>query len=114
MIKPKGLLIALVLLAVLGGVTWWSNKKKAAEAAKSTTDSANKVLSVPEDQIREIRIQKTGADAIVLRRDDAKKWSIVEPKPLPADQDAAGQVASTLSSLNADKIIEEKAADLTA
>ena len=27
--KPKGLLIAVVLLAVLGGLTWWSNKTQA-------------------------------------------------------------------------------------
>ena len=38
--KPKGLLIAVVLLAALGGATWWSNKKEAS-ASKSTGDAAN-------------------------------------------------------------------------
>lgn len=111
MIKPKGLLIAVVLLAVLGGLTFWSNKKKAAEASKPA-DTANKVLSIPDDQIKEIKVQKAGAETLVLRRDDSKKWQIVEPKPLPADQDAAGQVATTIASLNLDKSIEDKAADL--
>ena len=47
MIKPKGLLIALVLLAVLGGLTYWSNKNKAADTSKTGGDTANKVLSIP-------------------------------------------------------------------
>jgi hypothetical protein len=108
--KPKGLLIAVVLLAVLGGVTWWSNKKQAKDAAKTSTDTSSQILSIPADQFKEIRIQKTGAAAVVLRKDD--KWQIAEPKPLPADQEAAGQVISALSSLNADKTIEDNAADL--
>jgi hypothetical protein len=111
MIKPKGLLIALVLLAVLGGLTYWSNKKKAAEGAKGS-DTASKVLTIPDDQIKEIKVQKAGAETLLLRRDDAKKWQIVEPKPLPADQDAAGQVATAISSLSADKTVEDKAPDL--
>ena len=109
--KPKGLLIAVVLLAVLGGVTWWSNRKQAKDAAKTATDTSNKILSIPDDQFKEIRIQKTGAPPLVLRKDD--KWQIKEPKPLPADQDATGQVVSALASLNADKTIEDKATDLT-
>jgi hypothetical protein len=112
MIKPKGLLIALVLLAVLGGLTYWSNKKKAAET-KTGADSANKVLSIPEDQIKEVKVQRMGADTLVLRRDDAKKWRIVEPKALPADQDAAGQLVTAIATLTLDKTIEEKATDLS-
>jgi hypothetical protein len=111
MIKPKGLLIALALLAVLGGLTYWSNKKKAAEGSKPS-DSSSKVLTIADDQIKEIKVQKTGAETLVLRRDDAKKWSIAEPKPLPADQDAAGQVATAIASLSADKTVEDKAGDL--
>ena len=38
--KPKGLLIAVVLLAVLGGLIWWSNKKQAtASKAPATTET---------------------------------------------------------------------------
>src|SRR5205823_654359 len=35
-----------------------------------------------------------------------------EPKPLPADQDAVASMVTSLSSLNADKVIEDKADDL--
>src|ERR1051325_6977876 len=110
--KPKGLLVALALLAVLGGALWFSNRQEAKKASAKTSDTNPKILSVADDQIKEIRIEKAGAPPVVLARNDAKKWQITAPKPLPADQDAAGQVASTLASLNSDKLIEENAADL--
>src|SRR5579863_58563 len=109
--KPKGLLISVVLLAVLGGVIWWSNKKQAA-ASKTPADTSAKILTVPEDQFQEIRIKKTGAEPIDLKRDNGK-WSIVEPKPYPADQDAAGALVSSLTSVSSDKTIEDHATDLS-
>ena len=97
--KPKGLLVATVLLAVLAGVVWWSNRKEA--SASKTTDTSTKVLSIPEDQFQEIRIKKLTGEVINLRRDNSK-WQITEPKPLPADQDAVSSMVTSLASLNAD------------
>src|SRR5450432_689891 len=110
--KPKGLLIAVVVLAVLGGLTWWSNKNQAA-AGKAPADASTKLLSVPADQFQEIKVKKLSGEVIRLRKDNGK-WQIVEPNPLPADQDAVGSLVSTLSSLNADKVVEDKATDLKA
>ena len=107
--KPKGLLIAVVLLAVLGGLTWWSNKKQA--SASKTTDTANKLLSIPDDQFQEIKIKKLTGETIRLKRDNGK-WQIVEPTPLPADQDSVASLVSTLANLNSDKVVEDKATDL--
>ncbi len=109
--KPKGLLIAVVLLAVLGGLVWWSNKKQA--SANKTTDTTTKVLSIPEDQFQNIQIKTLSGDTIDLKRDGGK-WAMTQPKPLAADQDAVAGVVSALSTLNADKVVEEKAADLHA
>src|SRR2546428_13860186 len=108
--KPKGLLIAVVLLAALGGATWWSNKKEAA-AIKSPADAATKLISIPDDQFQEIKINRSTGEKLRLRRENGK-WRIEEPNPLPADQDAMGSMVSSLSSLSADKVVEEKAADL--
>jgi hypothetical protein len=109
--QVRGLLIAVVLLAGLSGLLYWSNQKKATEAA-NPSDTSPKVLSIPEDQFKELKLQKTGGQAVELRKGDDGKWQLVEPKPLRADQDAAGSLVSTLSSLSADKLVEEKAADL--
>src|SRR5580700_3266818 len=99
--KPKGLLIAVVLLAVLGGVIWWSNKKQAA-AAKTPATTETKILTIPEDQIQEIKIQHANGDVVDMRRDNGK-WRVAQPKDLAADPDAASSVATALSSVTADK-----------
>ena len=111
--KFRGLLAAVVVLAALGGVLYWSNRRQKAEAAKPATDAAAKILTIPEDQIKQITLKKTGAETVVLRKGDDGKWQLTEPKPLRADQDAANSLASTLSSLNSDKLVEDKAADLS-
>ena len=106
--KPKGLLIAVGLLAVLGGATWWSNKKQA--SASKSTDTTTKVLSIPADQVQEVRV-KNPAQTLDLRRDNGK-WQITQPEALPADQDTVGSLVGTFSALNADTVVEAKAADL--
>lgn len=107
--KPKGLLIAVVLLAVMGGLVWWSNKKQAA-ASKAPADTSTKILSIPDDQFQEIRIKTLTDITIDLARDNGK-WAMTQPKPLAADQDAVASMVTTLSSLNADKKVADSAAD---
>ena len=110
--KPKGLLIAVVLLAVLGAAVWWSNKKEAA-AAKNPTDASPKIIAVPDDQVASIQIKHAAGETDTIRRDN-NKWQMTEPKPLPADPDAASSLTSALSSVTADKTIEDNATDLAA
>ena len=110
--KPKGLLIAVVLLAVLGGLTWWSNKSQA-DKSKTPADTVTKLLSIPDDQFQEIKIRKVTDEVLSLKRENGK-WQMTAPKAMAADQDAAGSMVSALANLNADKVVEEKATDLKA
>jgi len=109
--RPKGLLIAVVVLAVLGGLIWWSNKKQAGTPEKSATDTTTKLLTIPDDQFQEIRIKKLTGEVEDLKRDNGK-WRLIEPKPLAADQDTVGSMVTTLGALTADKTIEPNATDL--
>ena len=109
--KPKGLLIAVIVLAVLGVAVFWSNRKQAA-ASKSPVDASLKLLSIPDDQFQDIRVKKVTGEVFDLSRENGK-WALKEPQPLPADQDAASGLVSSLSSLNGDKLIEDKATDLS-
>src|SRR5579862_9417434 len=111
--KPRGLLAAVIVLAVLGGVLYWSNRKQKAEAAKPSTDTTPKILSIPEDQIKQVTLKKTGADATVLDKGADGKWQLTAPKPMPADQDAAKGLITSLATLNGDKVVEDKASDLS-
>jgi hypothetical protein len=113
MINVRGLLIAVALLAALAGGVYWSNKAKQAEAGKPSADAASapKILAIPQDQITKLEIRKAGADDIVVERKSGT-WQLTAPKPLAADSDAVSSMASAFATLNGDRLIEEKAADL--
>ena len=108
--KPKGLLIGVALLAVLGGLVFWSNKSQAAKE-KAPTDTSTKLLTIPDDQFQQIQIRKLTGETITLKKDN-NKWRMTQPKDLPADQDSVSSMTSSLGSLTADKVIDEKAGDL--
>jgi uncharacterized ParB-like nuclease family protein len=110
--KPTGLLIAVALLVVVGGIIWFSNKKQAASPEKSATDTTTKLLTIPSDQFQEIRLKKP-TETEDLKLVDGK-WRIIEPKPLAADQDAVTSMVTSLSALTADKTIDDNATDLSA
>lgn len=109
----RGLLFAVVILAALGGAVYWSKKVKDAGADKPDTNAPPKILTIAEDQFQQIETRKPGADAILLRRNDAGKWEMTAPKTWAVDQDAAGSIVSTLSSLASGRLVEEKAPDLS-
>jgi len=110
--RIRGLLIALVALAGLAALVYWSNKAKKAEEGKPSPDAPPKILTVSEDQIRQIELRKRDAEPVVLRKSDAGKWEMTAPKPLPVDQDTVSSMTSTLSSLDAGRLAEEEASDL--
>ncbi len=112
-VKPNGLLVAVLVLAALTGGIYWTNKHKADEAKKpaATTEATPKVIAIPEDQVKEIRIAKKDAEPTVVSK-AGDKWILVQPKAMAADQEAVGSMVTALSSLNADRVVEEKPADL--
>jgi Domain of unknown function (DUF4340) len=112
--KSSGLIIAAVVLAALTGVLYWSNRHPPSEdTAKASLDTPPKILSLKQEDISKIAIRKKGGEELDLAKGDAGKWQITAPKPLGADQEAASSLLSTVSSLNADRLVEDKAADLS-
>lgn len=107
----RRLVIAVALLAALGGLVWWTNKRKKAEADKPFASATPKLMNIPEDQFQKIEIRKSGAETTVLEKDPSGNWELTAPRKLPADQDAVRSMVSTLASLNSDKVVEEKASD---
>jgi uncharacterized protein DUF4340 len=111
--KNSGLLIAAVVLAALTGVLYWSNRHPPSEnTAKASLDTPPKILSLKQEDISKIAIRKKGGGELDLAKGDARKWQITAPKPLGADQEAVSSLLSSVSSLNADRLVEEKATDL--
>jgi hypothetical protein len=111
--KPKGLLVAVVLLAVLGGAVWYSNKKQAEKEKAPAAAASPKIVSIPDDQVQDILIQRPGGETVELQRKTQTTYVLTQPKPLPADVDAASSLITTVASISADKTIEDKATDFT-
>lgn len=113
--KGRGLLIAAVVLAALAGTLYWSNHRKPATSSlTSAAESSPKILDVTPADVSGITISKTGSPVLTLSKNEAGKWQITAPKPLPADQDSVSTLLSNLSPLNSDRLLEEKAAELNA
>lgn len=109
--KQGRLLTASVLLAIFAGLFWWLNKREASATKPPVTPTTTKIVDVPQDQIQSLTIDKLGSEPIELKR-TGTKWSITGAKALPADQDAVSNLVSTFASLNADKLLEDKATNV--
>jgi hypothetical protein len=109
----RGLLVAVVLLAGLGVGVYFSNKEKAAEAAKPPADAPPKILALAEGDITKVSLKKKGADETVLEKTNGK-WQIAAPKPYPADQDAVSQLVASAANVTSDRVVEDKATNLSA
>src|SRR5215213_4460045 len=99
----RGLLVALVALALLVGGVYWSEKAKVADEAKPPKDAPPKLVSVQEDQVQKIEIRKQGAEPTLVEKDKST-WQITAPKPLPADQTDASALVTTLKDLTWDRL----------
>jgi hypothetical protein len=112
--KNLGMLIAAIVLAALAGTYYWSNHRKpTADTTASSLPASPVILAVPQPDITGISINKKGATSVVLGKDASGAWTITSPKAYRADQDTINGILTTVSSLNADRLIDEKASDLS-
>jgi hypothetical protein len=108
----RGLIIAVVTLGILGGVLYWSQHRKAPENSASTSASAAPaILKIDRADVTQLTIRQRNAEPVTLVKAKADQWQITAPKAYSADQEAVAGVFSTLSGLNADRVVEEKTSD---
>lgn len=112
--KLQNLSVALIVLAGLLGVLYWSNHHKPTEDSevKASADAAPKILSLNEADITGLRIERKDQPAVDLSRSASGVWQITAPQALAADQDSVSTLLSTLSALNSQRLLEEKASDV--
>jgi Domain of unknown function (DUF4340) len=111
--KNTGLIIAAVVLAALTGALYWSNRHPdSGNTTKASLDTPPKILSLKQDDISKLEIKKKGGEDLVLAKGDGGKWQITAPKPLSADQESVTSLLSSVSSINSDRLVEDKASDL--
>ncbi|MCC7498328.1 MAG: DUF4340 domain-containing protein [Bryobacterales bacterium] len=109
--KPRRLLIAVVVLAALAGAIYWSEKHKPA-GEKAPGDTGPKITAIQSDQIRQIEIKRKDGENTVLRKNNGT-WEMTSPAPLRVDQEAANSLAGTFNNLSADRLVDQQTNDLT-
>lgn len=100
--KANPLAIAVVLLALLGGAVWYTRENPPVDK-----DAAPKILDLEEDAIREVRLQKRGADPITVIRGADDAWEFGGGLEIAADDSAIGLMIGSLASLNAERVVSE-------
>jgi Domain of unknown function (DUF4340) len=108
----RGLIVAVVILAGLGGVLYWSqHRKPPAENAATSASATPVVLKVNTADVTQLTIKQKQSEPVTVQKADGNKWQITEPKPYRADQETVAGMLSTLSGLNADRVVDDKATD---
>jgi hypothetical protein len=111
--KLHGLAIAALVLAILTWFLYWSERHKSTdETSKLSADTPPAILKLDQNSITKLELKKKDADPLMLAKSASGDWQITAPKPFRADQSAVTSIASTISSLNSERVIEDKASDL--
>jgi uncharacterized ParB-like nuclease family protein len=108
----RGLIVAVVILAGLGGVLYWSQHRKPEDNAATSTSATPVILKVNTADVTQLTVRQKQSDPVTLQKADAGKWQITQPKPYRADQEAVAGILSTLSGVSADRVVEDKASNL--
>jgi Domain of unknown function (DUF4340) len=110
--KIRGLIVAAVIFFVLAGALYWSEHHKPADETAKASPDAPQILKLDEGAITRLGIKKKDAPPVVLRKSGSGDWKITDPAPLGADQSAVSGVLATVSSLNSERLVEDKASEL--
>ncbi len=111
--KLRSLIVAtIVLLGLMGTLYWSEHRKPADDTAKASAATPPTILKADEAAITRLELKKKNAEPVVLTKNSSGIWQIVQPTALKADQSTVSDALSTLSSLNSERMVDDKASDL--
>lgn len=113
----NAIILVVILGLLIGAYAIVKNKKSSGDSKAEDTETI-KILDFKTDDITEMTLENSGQKFVFVQEtikenDQEKKvWKVSSPADLKIDESAVSSMASNLSSLIADKIVEENAADL--
>ena len=96
------LLIAMGVLAILGGLVYYTEENPPASGDEKTP-----IVDVEEDSIQKVIVTRPDKDPIELQRGEDDKWAFSEPLTIPADQFSVNSIVTSLASMDSDRVVEE-------
>lgn len=109
--KFRGPVLAVLVLAALTAALYWSNRHPTTKTTEPAAVPSPKILALNQDDITQVEIKKRDSD-VVLSKDRSGFWRITAPQEARADSGTVSSLVSSLAPLTADRVIDEKAADL--
>ena len=101
------LALAVILIAVVGYIYFVDSKKPVGDAE----EKEKAFTAVKADDIEELQIKSEAGDTSRLRKTDGK-WQLVEPVKADADTTEVSNIASTLTSIDIQRVVAENASNL--
>jgi hypothetical protein len=108
--KLRGLLIAAVVLAILGGVLYWSSHRKTPPTPASAATPP--VVKVEPASVTALTVTQKNTAPVTLTRSGASQWQITAPHSTLADASAVSGILSNLDPLPSQRVIADSATDL--
>ncbi len=102
--RPRNTIIALILLAIVGGYAFIM-------ARYSVPEEHRKLINLKPEQMAEIELKSADRD-IVIRREKDKPWMLVKPIGTDADQFQCNNLAHAISETELVRTVDEKPAGL--
>lgn len=108
----NAIILIVVLGLMIGAFVIMKNKKASGTDDPGNTEtSSEKIIDVAADKAQNITIEDEDSKLVLGKKD--KDWVLAEPVGLKVDNSAVSSLASDILSLYAEKVIEEKTADLS-
>lgn len=110
--KPRGLIIAVLVLCALTGALYWAKSHKPANNDLALAKQPV-ILNIKSSDVDGLTVTRQGSPPVVLVQDGGS-WRITQPEPLPANSNSVTDLLSTLAPLNAERVIETAPGNLGA
>ncbi len=110
--KIRSLIFAMLVLLALVGTLYWSERKKPVDEVAKASATSPAILKLDQASITQLGIKPRNGEPVALTKGNSGSWQIVQPKPFGADQSTVSSMLSSLSSLNSERVVEDKASDV--
>ena len=108
----RGLRSTIALLAVLIGLVAYIYFVDSKKPASDAPETKAKAFTVDADQIEEIHIKPASGDASRVQKTSGT-WQLVEPEKADADQGQVSNAATSLATLEINRVVDENPSDLS-
>ncbi len=108
----RGPVIAAIVLCALGGALYWSGHHKLSTKSAAAAVTSPPILNIDQPAITSVTLKEQSSKPITLEKSGTDKWKITAPEQYNADQDTVSGMLSSLSSLDSQRVIEDKAVNL--